>query len=155
MYDLSVFIQALTANNGSVSKTANDLGMPVHTVKSKIAEHAELQAIVTNRDIEIADISRDIILDVLQDESVTDLAKLSTAKWALENLASDVYNKKQTIDVNARPIEELPAAELEARKAVVQAKLIAPKIVESFDNVELQFADPYEAPALGGASAND
>lgn len=153
MYSLETFVQVLTANNGKLTSSAKDLGMHLHALRHKIAEHAELQAIVANRDIEIADRSRDIILEVLQDQELSNIVRSATAKWALENLASDVYNRKQTLAVESRPIEELTPQELEARKTALAAKMASPRPEMTFNSATLLFADandPEGSPRAGG-----
>lgn len=141
MYSLETLVHVLTEHNGSIRKASEHLALPMHTMKSLIDTHAELQAICANRDIEIADLSRDVILDVLRDELNQPIAKLGTAKWALENLASDVYSKKQSLEVRSKPIEELPPEELEARKAALINRLAEPKPVETFDTLDLYPVD--------------
>lgn len=141
MYDLQTFIHVLTEHNGSLTKTAHALSMPIHSLRSKVLENAELQAICANRDIEIADRSRDVVLDLLSDELVPIAAKLATAKWALENLASDAYNKKQTLAVESKTIEELSPAELAARKQALAERLALPKPENHFNSPTLTFEE--------------
>lgn len=148
MYTLETIALVLDEHKGGLRLTATALGMPLHKLKTIIGQNAELQAIVANRDIEIADRSRDVILNVLSDVDIEAAGKLGTAKWALENLASDVYTKKQTIDVTAKPIEELPPEELERRKQAILERMGTTKPEETFNKLELY-------PTLGPSDASN
>jgi len=104
----------LTECNGRLRDAASALKVPLHTIKSIVDEHAELQAIVRNRSIEILDRSEDIILGILTDEEIPDTKKESLARWAAETLGSDRYSKSQTVDLNThKRLEEMSEEELE------------------------------------------
>lgn len=148
MYTLQTYVIVLTEHNGSLRRAAAALGLPLHTLKSEIDKYAELQAICLNRDLEIADRSRDVVLDVLSDTAIEPAGKLGTAKWALENLASDAYSKKQSLEVRSKAIEEISPEELEARKTALFERMAAPKPVEAFDKLELY-------PVEGNPRADD
>jgi hypothetical protein len=127
---LEVAYEALVQTNGAVIPAARQLGVPPHTLKSLIKEHAELQSLTLNRDIEIEDRSRDIVLAVLNDDTLKNVDKQALAKWALENLASDVYSKKNIVETQEKPIEQLSEEELLKKKETLLERL---KLIEAKD----------------------
>lgn len=129
--DLEAVYTALEAADGSIPDAAEALGCKLHTLNSFIKKHAPLQAIVTNRNLKIADFAKKAVLDHLGNPTVPTEEKLGTARWALEHLESDQFARKQVNENKNIELKELSFEELEAmRNQVMKDALKDPQIAE-------------------------
>ena len=94
---------ALEASEGATVPAAKALCVPLHRLMTFISEHAELQAIVRNRDYELIDLARGTLLEVMRDPDIKPAQKVVDAKWILTNAASDVFSPRAQVDTNAKP----------------------------------------------------
>jgi hypothetical protein len=123
---LDEMVAVLEKHDGALIPAAEELGVKLHWLKSRIDEFAELQAVVRNRDIAIADRARGVIFDLLSADAdkISTLAKAPHARWALEHLASDVYSTKQDITLNnKKELKDMSEDELEAALRAKQEQL--------------------------------
>jgi len=102
--------------NGNVHKAAEILNTPNHTLQSFIEKHANLQAICLNRDIEIKDKSKDLVLELLDDENISYVMKIPTAKWALEKLDVNYAKKLDIKQEITQHFDNMSVEELEQYK---------------------------------------